>query len=55
MSTMKICKKCGAKIEIEDMDNLEPIQEVLPQGDDTIEDINDLCEECAHQQMMHKS
>ncbi len=52
---MKICQKCGAKIEIEDMDNLEPIHDALPHEDDAVEDINNLCEDCAHQQAMQKS
>lgn len=52
---MKICQKCGAKIEIEDMDNLEPIHEALPHEEDTMEDINNLCENCVHQQIIHKN
>ncbi|WP_419419683.1 hypothetical protein ACNVED_14455 [Legionella sp. D16C41] len=55
MSNLKICQKCGAKIEIEDGDNLEPMQEVLPREEEAIEPIDTLCEECAHQQMIHKS
>lgn len=45
MSQLQVCNQCGAKIEIEDHDNLERLADTLP-----MEEIPDpqyyLCETC---------
>lgn len=55
MPRMKICQKCGAKIEIEDKNNLEPMQEILPHEEEDFEDGHDLCDECIEQQILNKN
>lgn len=49
MSLVQVCDNCGAKIEIEDSNALEPVTDTLPTSDENREN-HVLCEQCAHDQ-----
>lgn len=51
MTQVLVCNHCGAKVEIEDTDSREPVNELIISEDETPAEIT-LCENCAGQSVV---